>query len=453
MKNYSWLIVSLSCAVLVSTWACSKSSESAKEGGTLKTQVAASRLAISSSLAPLDLTNQTFGKASPDSLLSASYRVIDILLCEKASIEKGDACGEGKVMTLYDGGNGIGGGASDYDSFTSAEAAADTSSFIDFLSPTGRAKLAKSITYTDEDVAEYEGVVVHFYRPFKMSGSVTLGDGRTVYTKSSTTFEDNGKTGLDKTFQTVITSSTTAPAQEGVFFLPNGGKSFKLQKKLAITDDDVKNKTALKMVLAFDPDYMLKALAVDTSGSPGDWLEGQVDKTNNLKISADFLNFAPVMARESETIMRETYLLSMTTAVGTLTPHDIKLSVYYVKEDADKAVRAVTANWLYNSSSTSYINADPLGQVYTVTKTDDGKLDFLSSTGVKLLTGFERQTEKNKTFSVTSSYCGGASDTSSSTGCSIALSSKTYSAKLVSDTEVTAEGAITYATPTPTTAP
>lgn len=223
---------------------------------------------------------------------------------------------------------------------------------------------------------------------------------------------------------------------------------------MSITADDVANKQNLKMVLAFDPDYMLNAFSVHTGNSePGDRPSGAIDKTNGVNFSADFLNFAPVIARENETIMRETYLLKLPTAVSDLQPHDMLLNLYYVKEDEEKGIRAVTTNWMYNDASAFYINSDPLGQIYTTSKNADGTYNFLSNSGVKLLQNFKRESDKSKTFNVTSVSCPGATDTAAASGCAVNVISKTYTAQRLADVEVNAEGSIAYATPEPTATP
>ena len=87
---------------------------------------------------------------------------------------------------------------------------------------------------------------------------MSLIDGGKVYTKSSTNFVSNGKSGLDVTYETQVTGMKDAPAQEGVFFLPNGGAYFYLPKKFEITKEDVDNAVNFKIVMAFDPDGMIK---------------------------------------------------------------------------------------------------------------------------------------------------------------------------------------------------
>lgn len=148
--------------------------------------------------------------------------MIDILLCEKApTASQGDACGQdGKVLKLYEESP-----MGDYESYIAEDAYGDTENLIDFLNPTDRLKLSKDITYSDSHVGDYEAVVVHFYRAFKMKGSVTLNNNQTYYTKDSSVFEDNGKSSLDHQSRTVLTNTNTGPAEDTVFFLPNGWKN------------------------------------------------------------------------------------------------------------------------------------------------------------------------------------------------------------------------------------
>jgi hypothetical protein len=68
---------------------------------------------------------------------------------------------------------------------------------------------------------------------------VTMKDGTNVYTKRSSKFKSNGKTGLDVTYANTTNNTLTAPAEDATFFLPNGGKTFYMQNPLEITSQDI----------------------------------------------------------------------------------------------------------------------------------------------------------------------------------------------------------------------
>jgi hypothetical protein len=348
------------------------------------------------------------GQSGIGKLKAAKFRVIDISLCASTDESKGDACVNGAELALYrekDVANDV------YNTFVPS-VAATYDGWTDFVDPTSTAKLAQEISYGTSNIAKYNKVIVHFYRSFKINAEVSLNDGRTAYTKSSTDFRDNGKSDLEVTYASASPSLLTGPSEDATLFLPNGGKTFYMQNPFEITAEDVAAKTAYKMLLAFDPDNLIKANQVEPSGAfSQQFLEGQIDTTSGVRITAPFIEFAPVVAKSSETIMRDTYFLQFS---GT-NPYAVRLSLYYVKEDTTKAVRAVTSNFVYTSDSTQYLNYNPLAGIRGITLNDDGTYKILQgSSSYVTIPSFNRHGE-GTTGSGTQTYCEGSYD--ATTGC------------------------------------
>ncbi|MCA2959953.1 MAG: hypothetical protein IOD12_06835 [Silvanigrellales bacterium] len=303
-----------------------------------------------------------------------------------------------------------------YNEFLPAKAAEFTD-WIDFLNPTSAAKLASKATYDSTSVGSYEAVIVNFYRAFKIKAEVAMNDGKTLYTKATKNFTSNGKSGLDVTYTNVNADLTVAPAEEATLFLPNGGKTFYLQSPFQITADDVAKKTAFKMVLAYDPSNSIKGKSVATNypTSSGGFLEGQFDSTNGYLITAPFMEFSPVLARTTETIMRETYDISLEGFAGmdntdAGSPYTVRLSLYYVNEDATKAIRGVTSTLVYNEDTTQTINFNPLGGIKRVATGTDKTVDFLYNSKLSLIKDFKRLAAVGETGTGTATICMGAID-------------------------------------------
>ena len=448
-----WVISTLLITVILNNVSCSSSSDS---GGKMSMSFKASRI-NSSTVAqgvrtldrvagrlrfpknPHSVLRQIGGQSAATQLESLSYFLKSALLCKNATVNgSGSSCSGGEFSIINNESSGV-----SYDTFFSAEAEADTTHFVNVLDKTEIQKLAGEISYSDEQVGTYDSAMVYWFRPFKAKTSITLNDGTVLYTKRASSYITGTKPG-DVTIQSSVSNITSSPAEEGVFFLPNGGTYFMLPKKFEITSDDVKNQTSYKIVMAFDPDGIIKGSASSCTTSD-DWRDGMCDPTLNYKIKAPFLSIAPVIARESETIMRETYILR--TTVGFSSWYDIRLSLYYVKEDTDKAIRAVTATPLYTSATEEGIEDFP-NIVSTETNTD-GTTNFLTSGGTKQLKSFKRLTELDSwsTVATDQMVCTGTTE------CNEALVTREYAYTLISIGEVDAALTAKYASPSPSPSP
>jgi hypothetical protein len=181
------------------------------------------------------------------------------------------------------------------------------------------------------------------------------------------------------------------------------------------------------MLLAFDPDNLIKANQADPSGAfSQQFLEGQTDTTTGVRITAPFIEFAPVVAKSSETIMRDTYFLQFS---GT-NPYAVRLALCYVKEDATKAVRAVTSNFVYTSDSTQYLNYNPLAGIRGITLNADGTCKILQGSGsYETIPSFSRHGE-GTTGAGTQTFCEGSYDATN--GCSGTTKTVDYVSTFVS---------------------
>jgi hypothetical protein len=365
----------------------------------------------------LGMNSGVLGQSAAGKLKAAKFRVIDIGLCGSTDESNGDACTGGPEFMLYREADQT---QSSYDNFLPANAA-EYQGWTNFVDETSTQSLAQDIAYSDQNVGKYVKVIVHFYRAFQINAEIALNDDRTVYTKASTDFRSNNKTGLDVTYASAVTDALTGPSEDAVFFLPNGGKTFYLQNPFEITADDVANQVAYKMVLAYDPDNLIKANAVDTTSIfDQDFLEGQIDTTNGIRVTAPFVEFAPVLAKSTETIMRDTYTLKFSGD----NEYEIRLGLYYVKEDETKAVRAITSNLVYTPNTSSYMNFNPLSGIRSFEANADGTYKILQGAGKFVaIANFERH-DDSKTGSGTQQICSGAFD--AATGCAVTPTSVSY---------------------------
>ncbi len=354
-----------------------------------------------------------FGHSLADGIKSLKFRISAMTLCGETDGSKGDACNSRPFGIFSEG------VAGDYDGFVPGSAAVnDFTAWTDFMKKGAFEELVGKVTYSDPQVGTYDSVIVNFYRTFKVDAEVKLNDDKKLYTKNVTEFYDNGKSGLDVTYAGKSSNITTAPSAEGVFFLPNGGKSFFLQRPFEITAADVTDLVPYKMALAFDHNNFVKGKQTSPgsmAGNPPSWVEGQIDDTLGYSITPGFMEFAPILAREAETIMRETYVMSTNdvTAVGDSTKQGFsaRLTLYYVKEDDTKSIRAVTSRGYYNEYSTVYMSYDPVSGIRTIKDgTEAGTIDMAQQkdSDFSLFKGFKRLTTVGDSGTVSGQLCNGS---------------------------------------------
>lgn len=436
-------------AVAFAMTACNKKDEK-NEGGSLKTSFQPSRIAQTalhkSSLAlsavmpaNISLTAPAIGRSEGAGLETLSYRLSSVVLCGKLASEgTASQCAEGPLEVYGSNDQSV----DSYDSFLPANAAVDTTSFTNFLDKDALKKLASGVSYNESHVRTYDSVLMNWYRPFKVKASMTLANGTKIYTKAATEYKSNNATGLSVTYETQVQNMTTGPAEEGVFFLPNGGTFFKLQTPFEITKADVDNKVSFKIVFAFDPDGMIRgnSFTYDPSAAAQSWLSGMADNANGYKIEAPFLQIAPVIARENETIMREVYLLRAPDS-----SHDVRVSIYYVKEDAEQAIRAVTTTMIYYDQTEA---PSEFMKAYSVVKNEQGTYDFKDWLGNNVIGGLKRAESPGQVEgTIAHVTCAEGSTDPNSCGAGTVTTQYTYS--LVARGSVESDLAVGYEPPPP----
>jgi hypothetical protein len=458
-------------AAVAFAWSCSKSDSKSKNGGTMTTVGLPNQLNINSESLGLIKNAKLLGNPVPTSALKAlaedpatvfghsltgdikalKYRISNLELCGVSDGSRGDACNE-RPFSIYTGDRST----SDYDTFVpGSDAVSSFSAWTDFMKKGSLEELVGNVTYTDSAIGSYEAVIVNFYRTFKVDAEVQLNSGEKIYTKNVSEFYDNGKSGLDVTYAGKASNMTTGPSEEGIFFLPNGGKTFYLQRPFEITQADVDNLVPYKMALAFDQNNFVKGSAQSpgSMATSSGWVEGQVDDTLGRAIKPGFLEFAPILARESETIMRETYVMSTNdlTGIGESTKHGFsaRLTLYYVKEDATQSIRAVTSRGYYNEYTKRYTNFDPVSGIRRITDgSEAGTIDMFQgpTTDFALFKGFKRLTTVGESGTVTTKLCEGGI---SNGGCSAALKDLTWVYTFVGASEAETELTFEAVPPTP----
>ena len=327
----------------------SVSSDATTSSASLELKVTPSKVSSSSA-------SVAVGQNGPAELTSLKYFIRSIAICQ----------------SLTPAGSG----------YLADDALADSTNYVDLLTAEGRAALNTSITLTDADVGKYKWGMIDWYRPIKFTGSVTLNNGTTLYTKAGTTALET-----TDTYLTTATDLTTGPAEETIVVLNNGGNWFRFATAFEITQQDIVDQTSFTLNLVFNPTGIIKGY--QSSSRTGLGLKDSAGYVLNMPM----LDLAPVVRASTDTVMKESYLLDYTGS--TITPMQVRLELYYLLSDATKSIYGVDGKYLYNSTSTG-----ELGDFYktsSVSEATDGTLSFADWSGVAFLQDFTRLTNVGDT--------------------------------------------------------
>lgn len=203
--------------------------------------------------------------------------------------------------------------------------AANDRFYVDFMTAAGRERIANTATYTEGELGEYNFVIVNWAQPFRVRGSVDLGDGRKVYTKAGSYDEARGAT-------VAASDMFTGPAETSVAVKNNGGAWFRLLRPLVLTSADfdttklVHDTTRLdssghvvdtlvpagrlNVMLVYNPEGFLTAWDTAYASSEGP-SNAEITGPGGIgNIHVPFLDATVVPFRTGEEVWRETYLFT-----------------------------------------------------------------------------------------------------------------------------------------------
>jgi hypothetical protein len=330
------------------------------------------------------------GGAVRPGLESLEYFILSVQVCEDM-----DATGSGFSNTqgcleLYSGDHGalayeLDG---DWTPLANAARALDTG-FVDLLNPSSRQALTGTTELRTEHVRSYHYGIITWSLPIKVKATVALGDGTFLYTHDGeTTFETIGADNFRAYFTAPATPLNVGPAEKAIVILGNGGNWFKFQNPLTISQADIDERRQWVLDLVFNPEGIVKGFSGQAS-SNGNLRERSAAGVTPRTITVPMLDLAPIPHRQSEQVVRESYLAHM--RVGSHA-FDTRLELYSVDGDPNGTVYGVDAKTLVTPSSTQI--PPELSKISYVVPQADGSLSFQSFNQSSIITGFRRVAEE-----------------------------------------------------------
>ncbi len=294
------------------------------------------------------------GEGAPTSL---KYYLSSLQICESLTTSGTAFNNPQGCTTLYQQ------NASNYSAYNadSARADSDPTHYLDLMSPTITTTLNHAVTSVQAGTYNY--VIATWYRPIKVTGTITLASG-SYYTHDGVSDSATGVTHYTGSF-------LTGPAQESVVELPNGGTWFKFQNPFVIAADSA----SYVLDLVFNPDRLLKGGAMASNASIQ-------DSTAALHgIYVPFLDLSPVLHKASDSAVKESYVFTGPAQFS------LRAELYYLQSDTTKTIYGIDFKTLYTTNTTLNIT-DPQ-RVFFV-KTVGAETQFLDYQQAPMLTGFTR---------------------------------------------------------------
>jgi hypothetical protein len=330
------------------------------------------------------------GGAVRPGLESLEYYITSVQICETMEAQGSGFSNPAGCLQLYSGDvSGLTYGLEDDWTPLADQARATTTGFVDLLNPSSRAGLNATTELRQDHVRSYNYGIINWSLPIKVKASIPLADGTTLYTHDGTTqYETVGVDNWRHYFTSPSTPLTTAPAEKAVVLLPNGGNWFKFQNPLTVTQADIDERRQWVLDLVFNPEGIVKGFA-GSGISQSNLEERDGSGAITRAITVPMLDLAPIPHRQSEQVVRESYLASM--VVGSQA-FDLRLELYSVEGDPSQTVYGVDAKTLVTAASSNV--PTEVSKISYVVAASDGSLTFQSFTQSPIITSFERVAEE-----------------------------------------------------------
>ena len=293
-------------------------------------------------------------------------------------------------------------GGAGHDFITGANALdADKDRFyVDFMTAAGRERITNTATFTEAELGEYNFVLINWAQPFRVRGSVSLGDGRTVYTKPGV---------YDPATGASVSSADmmTGPAETAVAVKENGGTWFRLLKPLILTGADLTTTELvrdtsrrdsaghvidtlvpagqLNVMLVYNPEGFLTAWDTAYADPRGMGRAEVIGPGGIGNIHVPYLDATVVPFRTGEEVWRETYLFTGEHPAAAGYGIRTRFEVYTVGDN----VVAASLRALVGPAGEAPLES---GNVFFAENGTGGALEFQSHDHSPVVGGFHRLT-------------------------------------------------------------
>jgi hypothetical protein len=331
------------------------------------------------------------GGAVRPGLESLEYFIRGVQICESMETNGSGFNNPGGCLELYRGADQteLNYGLTDDWTPLADAARATTTGFVDLLDPTSRESLNGRTVLENEHVHSYNYGIITWSLPIKVKATIPLFDGTFLYTHDGvTTYETVGVDNFRHYFTTPSTPMTSGPAEKAVVLLGNGGNWFKFQNPLTVTQADIDERRQWVLDLVFNPEGIVKGFAGEGAAA-GSIQEMNESGSSIRAVTVPMLDLAPIPHRESEQVVRESYLASV--QVG---PHafDLRLELYSIDGDPNQTIYGADVKSLVTAATTAV--PPEMSKVSYVVAGANDSVTFQSYNQSPIISGFTRVSEE-----------------------------------------------------------
>jgi hypothetical protein len=325
---------------------------------------------------------------------SLEYYFTSIQICETLEAQGSGFNNPGGCLEIWRNDNPSFGYDVNGDWTALADSARETTAgFVDLMDESARDGLSRTTPLRSEHVRAYNYGIITWSLPVKVSATIPLGDGSFLYTHDGPVqTETIGVDNFLHYYTKAATSLAQSPAEKAVVLLGSGGNWFKFQSPLQITQADLDERRQWMLDLVFNPDGIIKGYAGDGIGNNGNLEERDQNGGTLRMINVPLLDLVPIPHRETERVVRESYVGSVDLGSRGF---DLRLELYSIEGDPAQTVFGVDAKTLVTAATTG-VPTDVSKISYVVSSTD-GSLSFQSYSATSIISGFRRVSGVNQT--------------------------------------------------------
>ncbi|KAJ3106062.1 hypothetical protein HDU97_007065 [Phlyctochytrium planicorne] len=343
------------------------------------------------------LESNVTGSAS--TVTSLKYLIRSINLCESVSVSSVGFTTSSNCLTLFDGTSSYDPNIFSLSNANARVATAQQDSWVDLASKASIDSVSNSIKITGIDAKKFSYVVVNWYRPVRVTGSVRVPNAganavatlvtKQVVSSATSDFHTSFTGGLYSEALSPLTNADLAAAivpEEAIVPLATTAGIFRLQTPGFVSVNDVFFRNGYTVSLVVDSGSV-NSLQGRVFGGTGNLM----DKNGSSIFVAPIL-FAPIFHRPGDTIVAETYILNLPPNLGI----SLQLTLYLINSELIPSSSSLSILTTSNATVTLIppqldsftIASTPGSTVATATSS----LVFWDRLGNKVLDGFTRKT-------------------------------------------------------------
>ncbi len=322
------------------------------------------------------------GNASTGDLASLQYFITSVQICQDMNLSSTGFSAPQGCLELYRGpqhpvlNNAALAPAASPNAWAQANYVrslkdAEVEGYIDLMDDASLSELQTTQQLQAAHVGSYRYGFVTWAAPIRIQAAITNLDSNSVWGTHDGNSTLVSRSGVSTLYTLADQNFASGADALTVVTLPNTSSWFKLTRPLAITAADLAAKRQIVVDLNFNPDGVVYAYTA-SSGTSGYLLDGPANAGPVNVIQVPSLDLAPVAHLIDQSVVKQTYVASITS--GTSARFDARIELYQFAGDENRLIRGVATQAMPNAATAS----EPLSfpRIAYVETNADGSLNL-----------------------------------------------------------------------------